>query len=233
MPSVQAQYTKELRQAFGYLATWLPGLPMHLGDVGVLQDGEFQRVTHLEPLGVAYERRKDNARDDLRYESSGKVSVTVKGAGEAGGGVFEHVGDAEAGIAVKFEDEKAVVLSLEGVRSDTISDPAAIERAAREQHAEAWDADWLVVSEIVTATKATILISNERNSSIELKAKVDVGRPVKLADAEAKLEVASSRGMHTQLIGASGLTPMFRAIQIRFGKSFWTGEPRTGFEQHP
>ena len=39
------KYTKELNQQFGYLATWLPGTPLALGDIGILRNNEFTKIS--------------------------------------------------------------------------------------------------------------------------------------------------------------------------------------------
>lgn len=231
MASVEQQYTKELRNGLGYLATWLPGMPIFLGDVGLIDDGVFKRVSHLQPLGVGFKTQKDRSTDRYEYQSSGKISVEMSAKGESAAG-FSHISDAEAGIAVTFKDEKAVVLSAEGVRSDLIKDLDALETSIRER-SDVWDPDWVVVTEVVTAASSTVLISNSSDSRIELKATGSVGSAgLKLADADAKLQIAMSRGLHTQIVSATGLTPLFRGVKVRFGIDFW-GRARHGIEMQP
>ena len=55
---------------------------------------------------------------------------------------------------------------------------------------------------------------------------------LQLGNAEAKFEVAYSKNMHTEIVAASGLTPLFRAIRFRVGIDFW-GREREGFELVP
>lgn len=231
MATTYEQYTKELRKSLGYMPTWLPGVPVFLGDTGQLSDQLFNRVTHLEPLGIAFEPVLDRSSDSFEHQTSGEVSIETTAAGAPSTG-FARIADAEAGVGINFGRENAVVLSLRDVRAHRVSDVSALERQIRERW-DVWDDHWLVVTEVVTATSATILISGSYDSRVELRAKANVGvEGLELANAEAHFEVAYSKGMHTQIVAASGLTPLFRAIRVRVGIDFW-GQERRGFELLP
>ncbi len=54
MGAVYQQYTEELHDKFGYLATWLPGTKLKLGDVGILKRDRFEFVTTLNDLGLPF-----------------------------------------------------------------------------------------------------------------------------------------------------------------------------------
>jgi hypothetical protein len=81
----------------------------------------------------------------------------------------------------------------------------------------------VVITELITADSATILISATEKAHIDLSAKGQVAPTgLSLADASAGLQVTRSSGVATQILAAQKLTPLFRASGVR--KHFF-GDP--------
>jgi hypothetical protein len=80
-----------------------------------------------------------------------------------------------------------------------------------------WPKDWLIITELVEAKEATILISNAKDSQIELKANADISpsSELNIADAEFNFSVVSKRGLSTEIIAKEGVTPLYRVAGIR------------------
>eukprot|EP01037_Dinobryon_pediforme_P010939 gene10939-11022_t len=53
MPAIYEQYTHELRNKFGYLATWIPTTKLKLGDIGILKKDRFEYRGNLGLLADA------------------------------------------------------------------------------------------------------------------------------------------------------------------------------------
>ena len=83
MAKAWEQYTKEMFEKFGYMATWTPGLPLELGDVGSHQRKVFSRATSLKNLGIEFKTREDKTEETQKHSSSGSVSIMFKAAGKA------------------------------------------------------------------------------------------------------------------------------------------------------
>lgn len=68
----------------------------------------------------------------------------------------------------------------------------------------------------MVADSATILISNESNSKIELKANANVdAAKFDIADASFEFGAVVSKGMETQIEAQKGLTPLFKVMGTR------------------
>lgn len=136
--------------------------------------------------------------------------MSAKGQSAEG---MKTVTDADAGIKVEFARENAVVLSLKGVSFTRIDDLRRLSSDLYEKYSDGlWDIDYCVVTEIAAADSGTILVSGSRDSSVELKAAADIGpQGLTLANADAKLGITYSSGMHTQVVAKQGITPLFRA----------------------
>lgn len=230
MADPQKQYTRELFDKFSYLAAWLPGVPLRLGDVGVVRDGHFQRVSSLENLGFTFAVRPDHAALQLDYASRGAVSVTFKAAGAVPppGSVLAR---ASAGVVIRMSRENSVLFQVLGASFPSIDDQLGLEHEIRRRHAAGeWDTDHLVVTELVQARAATILIASSSDARVELSARGNLNAgSISVADLDAGFEIAHLRGMHTRIVASQGLTPLFRAKRLRnrllAGPVFRGGDP--------
>jgi hypothetical protein len=211
------QYTKEMFEKFGYLATWTPGVQLELGDVGIIKDRLFTRNTSLKNLGIAFTTREDKTEEKQEHYSAGNVSLTIKAAGTAPalGSVLTQ---AEAGITLEFKKSKSTAYQAVGCVAPMIDDQVALGKTILELFQQGkWNKDWVVVTELVQAKSGTVLISNSSSSKIELSAKGTLtgGAPTGIADVSAQLQLAFSKDMMTSLISQNGLTPLFKAKAIK------------------
>src|SRR5690348_16304820 len=83
MPAIFEQYTHELEDKFGYLATWLPSTALRLGDVGVLKRDRFEFVTTLVDLGLETEVRGHGGAADYQYVSAAGADIVFSGGANA------------------------------------------------------------------------------------------------------------------------------------------------------
>jgi hypothetical protein len=221
--ALYSAYTKDIHKHLRYRATWLPGTPVALGDVGILDKGVLVPQTSLPRLGVDFEVQTDTVPDGtLDYQSANEVSIAIKAAGELNKR-FNALAEADAGALVEFTDADSVLLQLRGVRVERVADQAALRRALLDAVVAAddqrrWDRDWVVVTDVVTAASATILIAGGRGSRIELKAAASVA-PTSLADVDAGLTTVSESQVSTKIVAQNGLTPLYRGMRVR--RNFW------------
>jgi hypothetical protein len=210
------QYTKEMFQKFGYMATWTPGVQFELGDVGVVKDRLFTRITSLKNLGIDFKTREDKTEETQKHSSSGSVSILFKAAGKAPA-VGSVLTQAEAGFTIDFKKSKSTVYEAVGCVAPMIDDQVAVGKRILEMYQQGtWNKDWAVITELVQAKSATVLISNSSSSKIELSASgTFTGGAASLADVNAKLEMAFSKDMMTTLISQAGLTPLFKARAVK------------------
>lgn len=216
-------YTRTLFSELGYRATWLPGAAVALGQVGVLDAGSLTHETSLEALGVdAPVTEQGVPEGSLDVTSHQGVSVSFKAAGSLDER-FKVVGTADAGALVQFSREDAVVVELKGVRSHRFVELRAVKEALLDAVVAAddqarWDRDWMVVTEVVVAETATVLVSSSSHARVELRAKGSV-TPQGLADAELESTPADRRDVGALVVAERGLTPLYKALRVR--RNFW------------
>ena len=216
--SVHKLYAEDVYEGLGYRPTWLPGTPVALGNVGVLEDGIFRPVTDLAHLGIPFEMKVDTDRDAIDFSSKKGVSISFKAGGETNK-KFRAITTAEAGVLIEFSREGAVAMQLRDVSFNRIEDQHALAHALLKSLAVAdeskqWQRNWIVITEVARASRATIVISGSGNSRLELKASGSAA-PVSLADVSAVLSVATESEISTKVIAESGLTPLYRGLRVK------------------
>jgi len=216
MKSAQKQYTDEIRNRFGgYYATWTPDVPLKLGDVGILEKNVFTRMDNLNNLGLPFEIIKDHTKAPLEYSSKNSVKLTNKIAGDVApqGSTFKI---SDAGIIVEFLREKAVLFKLNNVTSSCIDKRFALDgEILKKYNNNQWKKEWVVITELKEAESGTIIISNSKDTKIELKANANIGiTDLDIAGASFNFSVQNPKNMDMQIIAQEGLTPLFRLMGI-------------------
>jgi len=201
----------------GYRASWDPGKPLKIGFVGRLdKSGVFSIFTSLEKESIPVETQVDDTTTDMDYTSNESVSITAKLSGTipAAGSALTN---ADAGFTFEFKSEASVVFQSQGNQTNQLTNLAEIKKLILAKYRDGnWDKDWLVVTELVKAKAATIIISNSTNGTLELKANANVGTTnLKLTDLSLGLSVAKERGSTLKYIAQEGLTPLYRVMGIK------------------
>jgi hypothetical protein len=153
----------------------------------------------------------------MKYTSEGAVDITAKLAGQASA-PQSGLAQGDAGITVQFKKQDAVVFQINGSRTHQLQNTGEIEREVLKRFRENnWPKDWVIITELVEAKEATILISNSKDSVIELKANADVRatNDLDVADTQLNLSVIAKKGISTEIVAKEGITPLYRASGIK------------------
>jgi hypothetical protein len=206
------QYTRSLLRT-GYRATWLPGETMELGAIGFLKDGLFDQRARLRDFDITFTAKRGTGRTGFEYQSSTGVKTSYKAAGESSAS-FRGVGVASAGVRFEFSRLGAVVFSAPKCEITEIDNKRALERRLR--GVRDWDMGWVVITKLVKAESATILLSGSGEAFVELRAKGSVAPGgVDLADVAVGFSRARASGMAVSLVAEGRLTPLYEAFRMR------------------
>lgn len=208
---VHARYTSELRERFGYSAMWLPTVGVRLGDIGRFTRYAYEHVGSLSvDHSIDFRVRKESTRGTLSYVSAEGVRVSSTSRADVAALDPAAVGGA---LSVNFAREGAVLFQAEGCVNEVIEDQRELETEMLRLHERnEWPNDLVVVTEVVHAARATILVSGSNDATIELRGAADL---VGLAAAGSRLEVTRSQDIATQIVAKGDLTPLFRAKGVR------------------
>lgn len=214
-------YLRETSDNLGYLATWIPTEQLEVGTVGVLKDGRFHRETTLASLGVtAAVAPPGTSMGHLKHYSAGQVSVSFKTAGEQPVKGSE-LSIEEAGFTVEFGCENSIVFEAVGCKHERVVDVNDIgNQILQRVDAKLWRLDFIVVTEIIRADSATVLISNNSQARFEATIHGAIGTGMaSIGDAKLGVTMKRSRSIGTELVAKANLTPLYIAYRVR--KNWW------------
>ncbi len=160
------QYLKEMHNQFRYRANWEPNKPLQIGDIAILEKGILSIRSSLEKEGIPMEVRIDEKEGSLKYNSSGSVEVKTKLSGDA---TIPNsaLGELDAGFSINFSRSKSVVFQVNGTRTHIITNVGEIEKEVLRRFASnSWPKDWVIITELVEGYEGTIIISNDKESSM-------------------------------------------------------------------
>ncbi len=227
MPEIYEQYTSELNEQYGYLATWLPNVRLRLGDVGLLKRDRFEFITSLTNLGISFSTRDGGEEANYQYVSANGANIDINADGEAAG-VGSALVKSSAKASITFKRANAVVFVAKGCKTTFIDQQDVLGKKILERFQTGdWQKDYVIITEVVSAESGTVFVSSSADGKVELSAESKLGPSgLSLADASAGLQVARSSGVATQIVASKNLTPLFRASGLRHrlfgGTSFGT-----------
>lgn len=212
-------YLKNLnKKSQGYRATWLPSTPLQIGDFGVLENNVFSVEGNLKDMGIEFTTRESENPSDIDFSSENGINITFKASGDP---VLEGsaLKEAEAGVNIKFNNDKSYVFKLKGFKDTIISNLGEIKTKILKQFKDGeWPKNRVIINKLLTANSATILISGEAGISVDLKATAEVGTEnMDIANADLGFELAAGQKLSTEIIGQAGVTPLYRVVGIKKG----------------
>src|ERR1700742_1906557 len=161
-------YLREIRDSLGYLATWLPSEPLAVGSVGVLDgDGRFHEETTLERMGISLNVVRGAAQAQIKHRSADGTSVEFKAAGKAPAENSALTVN-DAGFVVTLSRKHAIVFEAVGCQHEKLEDVDDVGNQIVDRvDARLWKARYVVITGIVRAESATVLISSGSEGKFE------------------------------------------------------------------
>ncbi len=218
MKGPQYQYTKELYERFGYVATWTPAVSVRLGDVGEMDGNVFRRLSSLAEINIPFTIRRGKAKENLIYTSESGVNLNFKAAGSPiieGSSLLVQ----KAGATIDFHKGAGVVFVAKDCVSPSIENQITLgKEIIRRYNLAEWEAKYVVVTELKEAASMSAFISESSGGKVELIAEnsLQLGT-LSLADLNANFSVGASSGINTQIVAQNNLTPLFRVRKVKAG----------------
>jgi hypothetical protein len=214
------RYLEEIRnQLQPYWATWSPSTHLALGDCGTIEDGVFTREANVRHFDVEFSENPNPVIGGWVHKSSGAMTVTIQAKVDAQ--KIEGVPQGKAGIEIRFSREHAVVFLAPSGNETTIDNihllkQQLVEKALEGSLQERFPDDFAVVTHVVTADAATVLISEDRDGKFVATAEADFKAGLEsLADASIDFSVASEHKVRTALNAEKAATPLFRGFRLK------------------
>ncbi|MFA6151002.1 MAG: hypothetical protein WC716_06770 [Chitinophagaceae bacterium] len=209
-------YLAHMHNKTKYRATWDPTKRFKVGDIGKLEQGVLNIYTSLYKEGILIEMSKGSRGAAMDYTSHESVTIKVKlkGTVPATGSEFTTL---DAGFSFDFKGNNSIVFQTSNHQVCQLINLAEIEHAVLEKYNQGnWDKDWVIITELIEADTATIIISNSSNGILELKASANLGTgTLTLTDAALGLSVLHEKGSTFKYIAQNEITPLYRVMGLR------------------
>lgn len=215
------EYLRQIHDHLGYLATWPPSEQISVGSVGVLdKQGRFHEETSLTRLGIAGKVILGDASAQIKYRSASDVSVDFKASGAAPA-TGSTLAVADAGFTISLARDNAILFEAVGCKHEKIEDVDDVGNQILDRvDAKVWKLAYLVITGVVRADSATVLISKGSNGKFEatISGSATAGA-VSIGDAKLGLAVKHTSSLGLEIPAQTNLTPLFSAYRIK--KSWW------------
>jgi len=225
MPTPVRQYTDEIHEALSYWATWLPGASIEVGDCGPVRDRVFKPEESLADYGIEFAVKAPGQPIDLQHASQGAVSYTLQLSG--GNHTIPQIPPGKAGIELSFSREHAVAIVVRNAHEHRIERIGTLRRQLLDAVTRGdFPPEYAVVTHVVVAGSATVLISSAANAKFCASAEVDLKAGLlDLANAGLNLTRVAADKLQTEIVADEGLTPLFKLVGFKKNGLFW-GSPR-------
>jgi hypothetical protein len=239
MSRIANLYSDAVNKHFRVLyANWEPGSPVELGDYGVMEGNIFIPMGRLKQdfpefkgnfLQVTHDQSKDNK--EFKSERGVEVCLLPKGSLSVQG-----VELAKATMDIKFSSGNMVYFNAMGCSTSRITNKAKLGEVLKQMLSGGrWKKEYCVVTDLVEADKAIIVVSNSGNSGISFEADSPLVEKIDLADATIKLSLKTEKDIGYKIPADKGLMLLIGLCKIK-SSFLWkkpTFIPKLGLTQVP
>ncbi|MFE2997218.1 hypothetical protein ACFXG4_19665 [Nocardia sp. NPDC059246] len=225
MTEVARKYAELVRKTTGWFGAYPPWISLAVGDYIQVGRGGYMHAwlgsTRAWPGwgdGLPVKTAKADGHPTYFAASSCMASANA-GAGMTGpGGV-----SVSASIDVSFTQAGGFVLDFLGARHHRYQEVEIARRWITSAADDGWwDRSWALVTEVIDASSATILISSKNSSSLQLNSSVKLPfdmAGIRLADPQLKLGISGWKGDGFVCL-CKAATPLFKCALV---KRDWKG----------
>ena len=191
----------------------------------------FEVIGHINDdfIGLDFQANEINGRGiaDLDFGNETGVELRAKFAGNAQL-PNSNLGIDDAGFSIEFESKGSYLLKTSGTKISYIENIAELGKKVRHFYLnKKWNRNWFVITLLVSAEVATLLISKSASGKIELKATGEfTGVEEELISVNAKFATAWKKDISTNIIGKEGpFFPLFKCNGIKIRRRRPVGSP--------
>ena len=194
---LNAYYSKQVRRSLGYFPVWEPGENVSPGDVGELVNGVFEKRTSIRRiLGLTPKIARQNLGNPTRFYSQGCTVGKIRLDASAS---HDPNSKARGSVMLQFSGEGGVVFDATDALADGFEDLEALCQEINGNKVK-WTSGYVFVGFLESSPRFRVLISTEKNASLELHGNVDALNTLAIASSDL-----SFTGVRSQWYERKGL----------------------------
>lgn len=194
----------------GLFGNWLPGNSVEVGDYGVIRDSRFERSGTLNDYGANIVARPDRSgTNDVQFMDRATIKPLMRMSGGLGRGVLVRIG-------VSLSDQGAFLYHLANVATLRPASSRDFDAAVRQlllSDKFEFPDDGVIVTEVLKAGKATILVADGQDVELNLHASFEPLGDAFLAGADGKVACVKQQGSVFQFVAQDDINAMLRLVR--------------------
>lgn len=224
--SLPRDFNCALKKKAGIYAAWFPvTTPFQIGDYGLIQNGVFQKIGHLDDL------RDDGFNIKIRSAVGKPVSIdfltkgvkTIKTVASATGAIPElPTSEISAKLTYEFNKKNSFVVKAAEMTVEQMENIHQVaEGLARLRREKKWSHRFRIVSKTYTGQSCVVLLANEAGTKVEFEATANALKQIDLGIVELKPTVSFSSDTILKVLGKTGTLGLnlFKLKMFNFGGS--------------
>jgi hypothetical protein len=201
-----AEYSKALHKHANFYAAWFPAAaPFRIGDYGVIRDGVFEKIGHLDEFGIEIKTESGEPTPSLDFMTEGTKSIAFVGGAELPASALP-VADVEAKLTFAFDRKNSFVVKAEQIQMTRMSNIRQVaDTLAQLRRSKRFSHKWRVVSATYTGHKFVVLMSSEADTRVEFSGKASALKQLNVGNVELKPSVNVSSDAVLKTVGETGV----------------------------
>ena len=190
-----------------YYATWLPTVPVHLGDYGKMDGKIFIRQGNIKTdFGVDFTVEADTDSGDFEYKSSGTNAVNVNAGAES---------MVKALLKISFTNAGEIFFVAANCLADLMNNiPSVLEQLGPKFKAKKMKG-YMVVTQVVKAGTSSIAVSSDKGGELDIEASTPALPTIDLKNPQAQVSVKSEQNISFKVVAKGGLSPLFGLEEVK------------------
>ena len=190
-----------------YYATWLPTVPVHLGDYGKMDGKIFIRQGNIKTdFGVDFTVEADTDSGDFEYKSSGTNAVNVNAGAED---VLKAL------LKISFTNAGEIFFVAANCLADLMNNiPSVLEQLGPKFKAKKMKG-YMVVTQVVKAGTSSIAVSSDKGGELDIEASSPALPAIDLKNPQAQVSVKSEQNISFKVVAKGGLSPLFDLEEVK------------------
>lgn len=179
---------------------------------------EYFNLKEFDPI-----EKSSISKVDIDFGSETGVNIETKISGSAQI-PNSRLSIEDSGLLIEFESDASYLLKTGGTSVHFIENVAELGKLVSQLYVEKkWNRNWFIITHLIEAERATLLISKSSNSKIELRANgaLKAISEADLVGIDVSFSVLSKKEMSTNIIGKDGpYFPLFKVNGIMVRRLF-------------
>lgn len=190
-----------------YYATWLPSIPIKVGDYGRMDGKIFIRQGNIKTdFDINFTIEADQQADDNEYKSNGTNEVKV------GAGVDGLV---KAVLKINFTNASEVYFVAANCLADSMNNVPGVLEQLKPKFKEKNMKNYRIVTQVIKAGVTTIAVSSNKNSELVIEASSSAVPTVDIKDPQANVGVKSEKTIGFKVVAKGGLNPLVQLEEVK------------------